>query len=329
MGSLYVSGLKLGAVRGYTSFETLSFYLDSKKNAAGIMKAENKMHFLADDTPCMVYCSRTKIGQLKPLHAMSAAVGAAGTEGKGVIEWNDGTIQIGTAKLKNYTGKDNLSACVIFKQPSTTAQPPEESKPEDESSAAPKYDNLSLAGHVDGIEVTDWALVKEDYGARLILEFTNTGSESIPDMEVEMVLYDKGGNIIDTESDGHDVFLPGSTVVTQKSISKDVAEAFGSLKINIDTEKYSNHYVNHVENLDIKGSVNGEKVFLQVRNNDPEEIDEIEIVVVFYKDGKIAGAKEQEITHLSSGQEHVFEFSGYESAGADSYRYFVNQAHTF
>ncbi len=127
-------------------------------------------------------------------------------------------------------------------------------------------------------------------------------------MEVEMVLYDKDGNIIETVSDGHDVFLPGSTVVTQKSISTDSADAFGSLKVIIDTEKYTNHYVNHVENLDIKGSVNGEKVFLQVVNNDPEEIEEIEIVVVFYKDGQIAGAKEEETHHLASGQEHVFEF---------------------
>ena len=55
--------------------------------------------------------------------AIASALGVSGTEGKGVTEWNDGTIQIGTAKLKNYTGKDNLSACIIFKQPSIATQP--------------------------------------------------------------------------------------------------------------------------------------------------------------------------------------------------------------
>ena len=47
--------------------------------------------------------SAVKACASKLTDAMSAAVGAAGTEGKGVIEWNDGTIQIGTAKLKIQT----------------------------------------------------------------------------------------------------------------------------------------------------------------------------------------------------------------------------------
>lgn len=50
------------------------------------------------------------------IDTMSDVLGTVPTEGKGVSEWNGGSIQIGTAKLKNYTGSNNLNACVIFRE---------------------------------------------------------------------------------------------------------------------------------------------------------------------------------------------------------------------
>ena len=48
---------------------------------------------------------------------MEDALGKASSTGKGVTEWvkDDYIAQIGTAKLKNYTGSDDLAVCVIFK----------------------------------------------------------------------------------------------------------------------------------------------------------------------------------------------------------------------
>lgn len=273
-------------------------------------------YILADDSDKSV----VKTAAAELIGAMEAALDTPATEGKGVSEWNDGSIQIGTAKLKNYTGNDNLNACIIFKANQAA---------NNDAKSSSKDDSVILSGNTDYVEVTDWAFVKGAYSTQLIVEFTNTGAESIPDMEVEMILYDKDGNILTSESDGHDVFLPGSTVVTQKSIYGIDDADLAQLKVIIDTEKYTNHYVNHVDNLDFKGSVNGNKVFLEVTNNDSDEIEEIEIVVVFYKDGRIVGADEKETHHLGSGKEYVFEFSGYEDTEADSYQYFVNQAHTF
>lgn len=189
--------------------------------------------------------------------------------------------------------------------------------------------SMSVVG-TDKIEVYNWALIQDRYRANLVVEFTNVSDEIIPDFEAQVIFYDKDGNILEMVKDGHDVVLPGTTVVTRRSVSNDEVLGYDSVEVLIDTEKYTNRYINHVENLDLKGNVSGNKVYLTVTNNDTVEIEEIEIVVVYYdKDYKIIGASEEEAHHLSPSNKTILEFSGYDEANTASCVYYVNQAHTF
>ena len=182
----------------------------------------------------------------------------------------------------------------------------------------------------DKVVVNNWALVGSSYRVQLVVEFTNVSDEIIPDFEAQIVFYDADGNIIEMEKDGHDVVLPGSTVVTEKGVYNDAILQYDTVEVMVDTEKYTNRYVNHADKLTIKDNTSGNKVFLQVTNNDSEEIEEIEIVVVYYdKDNKIIGASEEEIHDLSAGKKTIMEFSGYDENATDHYVYYVNQAHTF
>lgn len=200
----------------------------------------------------------------------------------------------------------------------------------DNADAKPATINpMSVVG-TNKIEVHNWELVQGRFGTTLVVEFTNVSNEIIPDFEAQVIFYDKDGNILEMVKDGHDVVLPGTTVVTRKSVYNDAVLNYDSVEVLIDTEKYTNRYINHVENLDFKGNVSGDKVYLTVINNDTVEIEEIEIVVVYYdKDYKIIGTSEEETYHLSPSNKTILEFSGYDAANTAVCVYYVNQAHTF
>lgn len=180
----------------------------------------------------------------------------------------------------------------------------------------------------DKIVVSDWGLVQEDYRNYLVLALTNISNETIPDIDLQIIFYNENGGIIAIEDDEHDVVLSGSTVVTTKRIG-DEALNYASVEVAIDTERYTNTYTNHAESLDIVGDVSGDNVFLQVTNNAKKTISEVEIVVVYYKNGVIAGVDDDEVYDLAVGKKHIFEFSGYKTCGADEYKVFINQAHTW
>ena len=188
---------------------------------------------------------------------------------------------------------------------------------------------LSVTG-TDKVIVTDWALIEDDYDINLVMAFKNISGKTIPDFEVEVLFYDSDGNIIDQAKDGHDVVLPGATVVSRDALYNNEVLQYSEVEVIIDTEKYTNRYKNHTDNLSIKTNTSGKSVFLTIVNNDSVEIDEIEIVVVYYdKNGKIIGSAENEIRSLASGRKTVMEFSGYDSETVDHFQYYVNQAHTF
>lgn len=213
------------------------------------------------------------------------------------------------------------------------------SKPEGAISETPKQEEripVEVSKSAQGIKTTgtdkivvsDWAFCKDSFYNKMVIAFTNATNENIPYLNVQVIFYDKDGNIIASQKDGHDAILAGSTVVTCKSIYDDSVSNYDSVELVLEVDD-SNDYVNHAENLEIVENVSGNKVFLQVTNNDSVEIEEIEIVVVYYKNGVAVGADEDEIYHMKTGSKEVMEFTGYKDCGADSYKVFINQAHTW
>ena len=101
--------------------------------------------------------------------AMKSALGKDATKKKGVSEWNKGAIQVGTARLKNYTGNDNVSVCIIFKGTETKAKPtkaPIEKKATSKTSASTQ--NKASIISVDAFETAFNTVAKSVKNAGLV-----------------------------------------------------------------------------------------------------------------------------------------------------------------
>ena len=161
----------------------------------------------------------------------------------------------------------------------------------------------------------------------IIVFVKNNSNSIIDDIELKCYFKDSSDNIIDIEKDGHDMVIPGSTVVsnikTYDSYNKYVCEID-----SIELGRYSK-YKNHAKKIDVKTSKANGKLIIEIKNNDDVEIDEIELAYVFYKDGKLIGSKEYEIRHLDASKTDIGKLDLYEIDTYDKYEMYINQAHTF
>lgn len=154
----------------------------------------------------------------------------------------------------------------------------------------------------------------------------NGSPYTIGEMEVQVLFYDSEDNIIDTGSDGHDVVLPGSTVVSYMETPDEYARY--DYKLNIDVEA-NGGYKNHAANIDIKTNAGENCVIIQFTNNAGVDIDEIEYAVVFYKGDKIVDVTNGiDVYDVPTGETIVEECSTW-NVDYDRYEVYLNQAHTF
>lgn len=251
-----------------------------------------------------------------------------------IFETNDGELILEGISRFVYADNEHIhlfmdadgdSTYVVLKRDSEILTDTETATKEYEVSERAK--EVVVRGTSDVI-VSDWAFIEGDYHNQAIIALTNVSNQIIPELNVQIVFYDEKGDVIGTCNDGHDVILPGSTVVTEKQLYDRERSDYASVEVILKAMN-DNSYENHTENLAIKESVTKSGVFLQITNNDKVSIDEVEIAVVYYKNGIPVGADTKEIYNLNSGDTYTLDYYGYKTFGADAHRYFVNQAHTF
>lgn len=161
---------------------------------------------------------------------------------------------------------------------------------------------------------------------RYVAFIKNTNDFVIDDLEIEILFYDTSGSLIDTYSDGHDVILPGYTVVSEFDAPKNIGRVETKLKINPD---YSSDYENHSDKVDIKLTTGNECEIVQVTNNADVTIDEIEYILVYYLGNDIAHVSyPEDIYDLASGDTTTKKDSTYDLK-YDRCEVYLNQAHTF
>lgn len=162
-----------------------------------------------------------------------------------------------------------------------------------------------------------------------VMFITNNNTFVIPDLEISVNFY-KDGKIIDTDKDGHDVILPGYTVVSDF----DSYESFDEVKYDLKLE-WSNDYRNHSDNMKLDFNINSSKdVLVTVTNNNDFEIEEVEVIAVFYdKNANLLGTSyAKDIYHVRAGKSETEELflKDYKlDDKIDSVKIYINQAHTF
>ena len=190
------------------------------------------------------------------------------------------------------------------------------------------YQSNMPAEEKDILKNIDVKFEKAESG-QYVMFITNNNTFVIPDLEISVNFY-KDGKIVDTAKDGHDAILPGYTVVSDF----DSYESFDDAKYDLELD-WSNSYKNHSDKVKVDYNINSSKdVLVTVTNNNDYEIEEIEVIVVFYnKDGKLLGTSyAEDIYHVAAGKSkteslYLKEYSLQNQI--DSVKIYINQAHTF
>ena len=162
-------------------------------------------------------------------------------------------------------------------------------------------------------------------GDQLCVFITNNNNFVVDELEIEAVFYDKSGNPIDTDSDGHDMILPGATVVS----GLDKPDNYDKFETNITVELGAHpSYKNHSDKIELTQNMSDDSVIVQVKNNDTVPIEEVELKAVFYKGNNIVEVSfDEDIRDLRAGKTETEKIRCYEKF--DKVEVYLNQAHTF
>lgn len=189
-----------------------------------------------------------------------------------------------------------------------------------------KYQSTMPAAEADIIANLDIKFEKAKNGD-YVMFITNNNTFVIPDIEISVNFYEND-SLVDNDKDGHDAILPGYTVVS----FFESYESFDKADYDISVE-WSNSYENHSDNVKIDYNLNSSNdCLVTVKNNSDVEIDEIEIIAVFYdKDGNLLGTSySQDITDVGVGKSETEKlYLRNRGSGIDKVDIYINQAHTF
>lgn len=174
---------------------------------------------------------------------------------------------------------------------------------------------------IKNIEITS----NKTEDGKIIVFVTNRNKYVIPDLEIQ-VLFKKGEEIIDTGEDGHDVLVPENTVVSKIDAPMD----YDNYEISVTVGwEYATMYRNWIYNLNISSNIGEDGVIIQFENIGDIDIEELEYIVVYYKDDKIQECSfEEDVYDLKAGDK-VTEKSEVYGTEFDKYEVYINQAHTF
>lgn len=118
---------------------------------------------------------------------------------------------------------------------------------------------------------------------RLGVFITNNNDYRIDELKIQLNFTDVEGNTIDLYSDGHDVILPGHTVVS----CLETPENYAGYEVEADIDKDGNpRYENHSDEVELSQNAGQDCVILEITNNSDVTIEEVEYVAVYYSNSE-------------------------------------------
>lgn len=190
------------------------------------------------------------------------------------------------------------------------------------------YKSIMPTDEKDILKNIDVKFEKAESGQYVVF-IRNNNTFVIPDLEIQ-ILYYKNGKIVDTLKDGHDVILPGYTVVSDFETD----ENYDDIKYDIELD-WSNNYKNHSNNVKVVYNINSSNdVLVTVTNNNDFIVEEVEIIILFYdKNGKLLGTSyPEDIYNIDAGKSKTISLKLKEYSlrnQIDTVKVYINQAHTF
>lgn len=160
----------------------------------------------------------------------------------------------------------------------------------------------------------------------MCLFITNNSQTIIDELDVQINYKDDSGATIDTDSDGHDMFLPNSTVVSRL----DAPDNYSEYDIETNLELGVNpNYINHSNDIMVNSNQGDSCIIIEITNNSDITIDEIEYIAVLYKGNEIVTVEYPvDIMDVPSGNTITEKVETFDT-DYDRFEIYLNQAHTF
>lgn len=155
---------------------------------------------------------------------------------------------------------------------------------------------------------------------------TNNSDSIIDELSVQLNYKSADGTTIDTDNDGHDMVLPGSTVVSRMDApdSYDDYEIETSIELGVHPK-----YENHAEDVAVTSNQGDECIIVEITNNSDVILEEVEYIAVLYQGEDIVTVEyPRDVYDVEIGQTVTEKINTYNDV-YDRFEIYLNQAHTF
>ena len=155
---------------------------------------------------------------------------------------------------------------------------------------------------------------------------TNNSDTIIDELDLQILYKDESGTTIDIAEDGHDMVLPGSTVVSRM----DAPDTYTSLEPSATVELGVNpNYENQAADVEVDTNEGDDCVIVEIKNKGGVDIEEIEYILVFYKGDAVSFVTyPEDVRDVKAGDSITEKVETY-GRDYDKYETYINQAHTF
>lgn len=160
----------------------------------------------------------------------------------------------------------------------------------------------------------------------LCVFLTNNNDFVVDELDVKAIYKDDSGQTIDMAEDGHDMVLPGATVVSRLDTPTQYSSV--SPEIALELGCYPN-YQNHSQDVELNANKGEDCVIVEITNNAAVKIEEIEYAVVLYRgDALVSVTRPTDVRDVEAGSTITEKASTY-GLEYDKFEVYLNQAHTF
>ena len=156
----------------------------------------------------------------------------------------------------------------------------------------------------------------------VVASIKNKNKEAV-DLEVEAVFYDEEGNALGNDTAYLSIYNNQEMACNFYNVPENYSDY--EIKIKANDSLYKN-FSNKVE---VKDNNTGEQLAVQVVNNAGKDIENVDVAVVFYQDGKIVGFGNDLASDLRDGETSTSNIyypydENYDDVSFDEYKVFVS-----
>ena len=178
-----------------------------------------------------------------------------------------------------------------------------------------------------GISYTDLRLKNDD----ILLTLKNSNSKQV-NLSIEVEFYDEDNTLIDTQKEYINGFDSNTEVMSLIYMGYSIDE-YDHYKIYVDA--VASEDKSYRKDVEITSNDNGSQIVTQVMNNSEEEISNISVVVLFYKDGEIIFAREDSEYDIKPGRSanlktgYPYDKNSYKNVEFDEFKVVLKEAYSY